>query len=71
VVIEIISYIIRPLFLRIRLVINLSSGHIILHIMGESVYSFFFFIFILLEISMCVIQGYVYVLLLFLYNNGI
>jgi len=72
VIIEIISYAIRPLFLRIRLIINLSSGHVILHIIEESFYIFFLFItFIILEISICVIQTYVYILLLFLYKKRI
>nr|AHZ94364.1 ATP synthase F0 subunit 6 [Lissoclinum patella] len=71
VVIEFVSYSMRPLFLGMRLIINLSSGHVMLHIMGESFYTFFFFIiFMFLEISMCVIQSYVYVLLLFLYGKG-
>lgn len=70
IIIEFISFLIRPLFLGIRLIINLSSGHIILHIIIESIYVFIFFLlFILLEMSICFIQSYVYILLLYLYNN--
>nr|AHZ94346.1 ATP synthase F0 subunit 6 [Lissoclinum patella] len=69
--IEMVSYLMRPLFLGMRLTINLSSGHIMLHIMGENFYFFFLFItFMIFEMSMYMVQTYVYILLLFLYKKG-
>nr|YP_010471416.1 ATP synthase F0 subunit 6 [Tetragonula pagdeni]UVG40751.1 ATP synthase F0 subunit 6 [Tetragonula pagdeni] len=76
VVIEIISYLIRPLTLSIRLSSNLISGHLILILLSNFIMKFMYTtpvmmmvenILLILEISMSVIQAYVFSILLSLY----
>nr|ACH81157.1 ATP F0 synthase subunit 6 [Tetragonula pagdeni] len=76
VIIELISYLIRPLTLSIRLSSNLISGHLILILLSNFVMNFVYTfpimsvvenILLLLEVSMSVIQAYVFSILLALY----
>lgn len=82
VLIEIISYSIRPFSLAIRLFANMLAGHTLLHILASfnffiSKKFFFFSIFIffiifaigLLEVSIAFIQAYIYTILLCIYLN--
>uniref|UniRef100_UPI003D3EF30D ATP synthase F0 subunit 6 n=1 Tax=Geniotrigona thoracica TaxID=395500 RepID=UPI003D3EF30D len=76
VIIEIISYLIRPMTLAIRLSSNLISGHLIIILLSNFMMNFINMIFfglliqdmlLILEISMSLIQAYVYSILLSLY----
>ena len=72
--IEFISWLARPISLGVRLVANITAGHLLIHLMSSGVYFstwvfVVFFIFILLEIVVAVVQAYVYSLLLSLYVN--
>lgn len=82
IIIEIISYSIRPFSLAIRLFANMLAGHTLLHILASlnsfiSKKFFFFSIFIfiiifaigLLEVSIAFIQAYIYTILLCIYLN--
>jgi len=80
VVIEVISYFIRPLSLAIRLFANMMAGHSLLHILMSFFFSlksvqpvlallplFFLFVVFLFEFGVAFIQAYVFVLLLSLF----
>nr|ALO64470.1 ATP synthase F0 subunit 6 [Bombus sylvestris] len=76
VIIELISMMIRPWTLSIRLSANLISGHLILILLSNFMMNFFFLIpfsliiqnlLLSLEISMSMIQAYVFSILLILY----
>nr|DBA43680.1 TPA_asm: ATP6 [Bombus ladakhensis] len=76
VIIELISLIIRPWTLSIRLSANLISGHLILILLSNFMMNFMFLspftlmiqnILLILEISMAFIQAYVFSILLTLY----
>lgn len=76
VIIELIRYAIRPLTLSIRLSSNLISGHLILILLSNFIIKFLFIIpfrvaienvLLILEISISVIQAYVFSILLSLY----
>merc|ERR1712020_693062 len=82
VLIERIRIIVRPITLSVRLVANISAGHIVLRLIGiySSSYLFintFRFIVLLLiqigyiifEIGICLIQAYIFCLLLTLYAD--
>lgn len=81
VLIEFISLIIRPITLSIRLTANIIAGHLLLSLLGSSgskLNLFFFFLIILtqlilyiLEISVSVIQAYVFSILSLLYRREI
>lgn len=85
VVIEVISYIIRPFSLSIRLFANMLAGHTLLFILSGFaiklsviawlgvIYIPFVFVFLimLLEIAIAFIQAYVFCVLLFIYLNDI
>jgi ATP synthase subunit 6 len=75
-VIEILSFLIRPLSLSIRLFANMLAGHISLYILGSAtlvlgIFSFlpFFFIiaFFILEAGIAFLQAYVFTILLAIY----
>ena len=77
VVIEILSFIIRPISLSIRLFANMLAGHILLYILGSATISLgliigvFPFLFILaffvLELGIAFLQAYVFTILLSIY----
>nr|DBA43836.1 TPA_asm: ATP6 [Bombus trifasciatus] len=76
VIIELISLIIRPWTLSIRLSANLISGHLILILLSNFMMNFMYYFpfttmiqntLLILEISMALIQSYVFSILLILY----
>nr|QXU60611.1 ATP synthase F0 subunit 6 [Dendronereis chipolini] len=82
VIIETISISVRPLTLSFRLAANMSAGHIVLTLIGSyaaasmfgSLFAFIMLIsiqiiYILFEMGICVIQGYIFCLLLSLYAD--
>uniref|UniRef100_UPI0030E2AC92 ATP synthase subunit 6 n=1 Tax=Stenchaetothrips biformis TaxID=1100830 RepID=UPI0030E2AC92 len=79
VLIEMISNIIRPLTLSIRLMANMVSGHLLLTLMGNLMQNSSFLLVILLifiqsilsslELGVAFIQAYVFCMLLTLYSN--
>uniref|UniRef100_UPI0030FF3199 ATP synthase F0 subunit 6 n=1 Tax=Phyllodoce medipapillata TaxID=868040 RepID=UPI0030FF3199 len=82
VLIETVSILVRPITLSVRLVANMSAGHIVLSLIGIYASSFIFlssFSFIMLlfiqifyiifEVGICMIQGYIFCLLLTLYAD--
>jgi len=84
IVIEIMSYLIRPLSLSLRLFANMLAGHILLHIIASAAilaFSQFFLlgflpwlfvvVFMVLEVGIAMLQAYVFVLLLsiYMYNS--
>jgi len=81
-IIEIISYLIRPFSLSIRLFANMLAGHTLLHIIASFVFFIkkqnyfiffipfiFLFLIILLEIGIAFIQAYVFLILSSIYIN--
>nr|YP_010274783.1 ATP synthase F0 subunit 6 [Iheyomytilidicola lauensis]UJV31457.1 ATP synthase F0 subunit 6 [Iheyomytilidicola lauensis] len=82
ILIEFISYIVRPLTLAVRITANISTGHVVLSMMGSYNASFFFssmvlmFLvtliqtgYILFEMAIALIQAYIFSLLLTLFAN--
>uniref|UniRef100_UPI0030E20995 ATP synthase subunit 6 n=1 Tax=Ctenothrips transeolineae TaxID=3045420 RepID=UPI0030E20995 len=79
VLIELISTIIRPLTLSIRLMANMVSGHLLLTLMGNTMQTSYYstcliLVFIqmilsLLEVGVAFIQAYVFCMLLTLYSD--
>lgn len=82
VLVETIRIIVRPLTLSVRLVANMRAGHIVLRLVGIYCSSYIFkrtlrfsmLIFIeifytVFEIGICIIQGYIFCLLLTLYRD--
>lgn len=82
VVIEVISYLIRPLSLSIRLFANMLAGHTLLHIIASFVFFLsninyiiwilpflFLFAIIVLECAIAFIQAYVFFILICIYLN--
>jgi len=80
ILVEILSFFLRPLSLAIRLFANMLAGHILLHIVAASVLFvlnkfllFFFlpFIFVafiyILEMGICFLQAYIFIILLCIY----
>nr|NP_786955.1 ATP synthase F0 subunit 6 [Ciona savignyi]BAC57003.1 ATP synthetase subunit 6 [Ciona savignyi] len=76
--IEIMSQFARPLALGIRLMANITAGHLLLHLISEGFFFMgsigflllvLFFMLIILEIAVSFIQPYVFGLLLSLYMN--
>lgn len=80
VLVEILSFFLRPLSLAIRLFANMLAGHILIHIVAASViflinkfFLLFFFPFIVvifiyvLEIGICFLQAYIFTILLCIY----
>jgi F-type H+-transporting ATPase subunit a len=84
-VIEVISFLVRPFSLGLRLFVAMIAGHILMEVFGSfivnglqggpvgwgvGILSFLFIIFVtLLELLMCAIQAYVFALLTTLYLN--
>ena len=76
VLIELVRFIIRPLTLFLRLIINIISGHILIlllsnFILTKKIYliTIILYVFILIEIIVCLIQSYVFTILLNLYYS--
>lgn len=82
VVIEVISYLIRPFSLAIRLFANMLAGHTLLHILAAFVFYvskqsylvmilpfLFLFAITLLEVGIAFIQAYVFIILVCIYLN--
>ena len=73
VVIETISVLIRPLSLRVRLISNITSRHLIIHLVSEVriLMIFLLILLILFEFFVCFIQSYIFFLLLNIYIEEI
>jgi len=73
VLIETISVLIRPFSLRIRLISNITSRHLIIHLLSHSGFLAIFrlFFLILFEFFVCFIQSYIFYLLLNIYLDEI
>ena len=82
VLIETVRILVRPITLSVRLVANIRAGHIVLRLIGIYASSFIFtsrfsfltliFIqvfYIVFEVGICIIQGYIFCLLLTLYAD--
>uniref|UniRef100_UPI0030E3AF11 ATP synthase F0 subunit 6 n=1 Tax=Pilargis verrucosa TaxID=1818081 RepID=UPI0030E3AF11 len=82
VIIETVSIMVRPITLSFRLAANMSAGHIVLGLMGMAASSIMFsstttfsmlmliqVIYTLFEIGICLIQAYIFCLLLTLYAD--
>lgn len=71
VIIELVSQIIRPLTLLVRLATNLTTGHLIMGLISFLRFLSFFrqIPFLLLEIIVALVQAYVFILLILLYSN--
>ena len=82
VLIETVRILVRPITLSVRLVANMRAGHIVLRLIGIYASSFIFtsrfsfltllFIqvfYIVFEVGICIIQGYIFCLLLTLYAD--
>nr|YP_004425015.1 ATP synthase F0 subunit 6 [Utterbackia peninsularis]ADL62589.1 ATP synthase F0 subunit 6 [Utterbackia peninsularis] len=72
VMIESVSVFIRPITLAVRLVANITMGHLVLAMMSASsiigIQSFAFGAYVLFEFFVCGLQGYVFTLLVSLYS---
>lgn len=78
-VIELVSNIVRPLTLRVRLTANLRTGHVLFNLLGDRFVQFPILIeiiiaslglgYILFEIGVCVVQTYIITLLSSLYTD--
>lgn len=70
VIIELVSYVIRLLTLGVRLMANLTAGHLLLGLMSSS-FSFFSgmvqLVFLCFEVLVAVVQSYVFSLLVCIY----
>jgi F0F1-type ATP synthase membrane subunit a len=62
-IIEIFSLSIRPLAILLRIVINLACGHLMLYISGRSV---LVLVVLVLEFVVCVVQGYVLIVICYM-----
>lgn len=80
VLIEIVSNIIRPITLSVRLCANIVAGHLLLRLLrnfsliriNHIIYSFLGLIILgVLEIAVALIQGYVFITLISLYSTEI
>jgi len=82
VLIETVRILVRSITLSVRLVANIRAGHIVLRLIGIyassfifiSGFSFFILLFvqvfyIIFEVGICIIQGYIFCLLLTLYAD--
>jgi F-type H+-transporting ATPase subunit a len=72
VLIERVSVLIRPVTLAVRLVANITIGHLVLALIGASriigIISFVFGAYVLFEFFVCGLQAYVFTLLVNLYR---
>lgn len=74
IIIETLSFIIRPIALFLRLFANITAGHILINFIISSL-SIYLFILVIplvaLEIAVSIIQSYIFVLLLTLWSNDL
>nr|QDH07415.1 ATP synthase F0 subunit 6 [Monodontina vondembuschiana] len=71
VLIETVSVLIRPITLAVRLVANITMGHLVLSLMGDSLIGSGSVVvggYVLFEFFVCSLQAYVFVLLVSLYS---
>lgn len=73
VLIETISVLIRPLSLRVRLISNITSGHLVIHLLSEaSRLAVLRLVFLtIFEFFVCFIQSYIFYLLINIYIDEI
>lgn len=64
--IEVVSYVIRPLALVIRICVNMFCGHMLLVLGGLTGMIYVIVLVLLLEFGVAVVQGYVYSIILLL-----
>ena len=75
IVVETLSVIIRPLTLGVRLAANISAGHVVIALRGSFLLiapislSLFLAVYHLFEFGICIVQRYVFVLLVRLYSD--
>nr|AQM37834.1 ATP synthase F0 subunit 6 [Unio tumidus]AQM37848.1 ATP synthase F0 subunit 6 [Unio tumidus] len=83
ILIESVSILIRPITLGVRLAANITMGHLMLHVIGEYVVSFFYEVsllgsvlgglvmwgYVIFEFAVSFLQAYVFVLLVGLYSS--
>nr|YP_004425042.1 ATP synthase F0 subunit 6 [Utterbackia imbecillis]ADL62617.1 ATP synthase F0 subunit 6 [Utterbackia imbecillis] len=83
IMIESVSILIRPITLGVRLAANITMGHLMLHVIGEYVMTFYYEVFIfgsvlgslvmwgyvIFEFAVSFLQAYVFVLLVGLYSS--
>nr|AGO02033.1 ATP synthase F0 subunit 6 [Solenaia carinata] len=71
ILIESVSVLIRPVTLAVRLVANITMGHLVLALMGDNLIgksSIIVGAYVLFELFVCTLQGYVFILLVSLYS---
>lgn len=73
VLIESVSVLIRPLSLRVRLMSNITSRHLVIHLISEArrLVRFFLIFLVIFEFFVCFIQSYIFYLLLNIYLDEI
>merc|ERR1719494_163511 len=59
-VLEILSDIIRPVALTVRIVVNLSLGHLFIHRSASPLFGLFIMRILLFELAVAIIQTYIY-----------
>nr|ACQ91017.1 ATP synthase F0 subunit 6 [Quadrula quadrula] len=72
VLIETVSILIRPVTLAVRLVANITMGHLVLSLMGDKMVgigSLVVGVYVLFEFFVCALQAYVFTLLVSLYSS--
>nr|AUF70005.1 ATP synthase F0 subunit 6 [Lampsilis powellii] len=72
ILIETVSLLIRPITLSVRLVANMTMGHLVLSLMGDSMIGVGSLIvggYVLFEFFVCSLQSYVFTLLVSLYSS--
>lgn len=74
--IEIIRNFIRPITLTVRLVANITAGHLLITLLSELVFSylttsFFYMLLNVAEFAVAIIQGYIFVTMLRLYYQDV
>jgi F0F1-type ATP synthase membrane subunit a len=72
ILIETVRLLIRPITLSVRLVANITMGHLVLRLMGDSMIGIGSLIvggYVLFEFFVCRLQAYVFTLLVRLYRS--